>query len=418
MSHQIQIWCNLVKLPLLWEISFFFQGSHTVQHPDSPGHQTTAEGALYGKSPFVHLHVILLSSDVQYPGPDFIIIDIINKVKLLIVEKGHYQDLLSALEEAVSGANIHLISSCGVTRTHDGSLVNLCMPLVYNKQKDTAKEKGIVHFFNKGSTWIDKIIANHHGSNTFIHPQTGVNMAAPIRPGCCKPDTVLMDTTKPINSIEWADVISVLEIKYYNTKVLMEQAMEYISIGGTFKFLNCMAWFKHADLEFLGYDKSIVRHSSGFKMALKGESESAHETIADVVSVIYNSNSAIGRSTRVLGLTYQPSSTTETDHLIVKDLLEDSGCINETCKLLGSKLPEHISKMPEEAKLTEELFQSWGIWPEWDDLNPEGMCSWHLPIWDDWFSVEALEMTDGNNGHQALDSVPVILQDMTIDSNL
>jgi hypothetical protein len=63
------------------------------------------------------------------------------------------------------------------------------------------------------------------------------------------------------------------------------------------------------------------------------------------------------------------------------------------------------------------MFQSWGIRPGWDDLNAEGMYPWHLPIRDDRFSVKALEMTDGDNGHQASDSVPVILQNMTTTSD-
>ncbi|KAG1823878.1 uncharacterized protein BJ212DRAFT_706888 [Suillus subaureus] len=363
-------------------------------------------------------------------------------------------------------------------------------PWLYDTKKDTKKEMAVIDFLNKGGVWVDEIIGQEqgrsitsklrkrlwiHAGNTSIRPKTGANMTARIGPGFRKPDAVLMDITAPIDRIEWTDVISALEFKHRNTTTLMEQASEYMSEiarlvltnqinrryfvgllllgadlfvctytrGGssvTFpidiyrevnKFLNCMTWFKHADLEFLGYDKSIVRHDFGYKMTLKKEDELAYGAVADIVSVIYNSNSAIGRSTRILGLTYQPSSA-ETDHLIVKDvwqdmrlasdgeihkLLEDSGRIDKTRKLLGSEFPERISKTPEEFNLTEEMFQSWGIRPGWDDLNAEGMHPWHLPIRDDRFSVKALEMTDGNNGRQAIDSVPVILQNMTTTSD-
>ncbi|KAG2045516.1 hypothetical protein BDR06DRAFT_1055910, partial [Suillus hirtellus] len=362
-------------------------------------------------------------------------------------------------------------------------------PWLYDKQRDAIKEKGVVDFFNKGNSWVDKVITQEQGwsvlsklrkrtwlhtGNTLIGPKAGA-MTAGIGPGFRKPDAVLMDDTRPIESIEWTDIISALEIKYRNTKGLMDEATKRMSEIGRLiltnqvnrryfvgllllgadlyacvytrggssittpidiyrdsdDFLNCMSWFKHADLEFLGYDKSITRDDRGFKMALKGDAESARGAMADITSVIYNSNSAIGRSTRIMGLTHRPSHT-QTDYLIVKDvwqdvrlasdgeihkLLEDSGRITRTQTLLGSMFPDRISKTPEEVKLTEELFQSWGARPEWDNLGAEGMHPWHLPIRDNRFSVDALQMTDGINGRQVVDSVPVILKEMTAASD-
>jgi hypothetical protein len=40
--------------------------------------------------------------------PDFLTDGIINQAKSLVVQKGHYQDPLLALKEAVSAANVHL----------------------------------------------------------------------------------------------------------------------------------------------------------------------------------------------------------------------------------------------------------------------------------------------------------------------
>ncbi|KAG2062801.1 hypothetical protein BDR04DRAFT_1164630 [Suillus decipiens] len=483
--------------------------------------------------------------------PSFLTDDIIHKAKSFVVQKGHYQDPLLALKEAVFTANTNLadndleaiaslmhengtrwfkarlaeglssrlkeadleedmlaarrrvrdeLKNRGVLEAKAGGVAEVwcskfqavelqgrvmghwstsVCPWLYDTKKDPEAVKAVVDFLNKGSTWVDEIIIEQRGrsimskfckrswiheGNTFVRPKNGANMTTSIGPGFRKPNAVLMDTTMPTSPIEWTDIISALEIKYRNTKGLMEQAMEYMSgiarlvltnqinrryfvgllllgadlfvctftRGGSSitipidiyhnvdEFLNCLTWFKHADLEFLGYDKSIVRHPVGYKMTLQREAELAQGAVADIVSVLYNSNSAVGRSTRILGLTYQPSPA-ETDYLIVKDvwqdirlasdgdihkLLEDSGRIDKTRKLLGSGFPERISKMPEEAKLTEELFQSWGIQPRWDDLNAEGMYPWHLPIRDDRFSVKALEMTDGDNGHQASDSVP------------
>lgn len=45
------------------------------------------------------------------------------------------------------------------------------------------------------------------------------------------------------------------------------------------------------------------------------------------------------------------------------------------------------------------------------------MRPWHLPIRDNRFSVNALQMTDGINGRQVVDSVPVILKEMTAASD-
>ncbi|KAG1838857.1 hypothetical protein DFJ58DRAFT_845900 [Suillus subalutaceus] len=137
----------------------------------------------------------------------------------------------------------------------------------------------------------------------------------------------------------------------------------------TNNFLNCIAWFKHADLECLGYDKSITRVDCGFKMALQGEVKSAHVAMANIVSVIYNSNLTIGQLTRIMGLTYQPSPT-QTDYLVVKDAF---------------------------------LVR---------------MHPWHLPIQDDQFSVQALLMMDGISGHQVADSLPSILKAMTVDCDI
>ncbi|KAG1797800.1 uncharacterized protein HD556DRAFT_1306395 [Suillus plorans] len=188
-------------------------------------------------------------------------------------------------------------------------------------------------------------------------------MAAPNGPGFCKPEDVLVDTMRPIHLIEWMDVISVLEFKYRDTKALMEDAMNYMleiaqfiltnqidrqyfvgllmlgtnifvyiyTHGGLSittpinmyhdinDFINCMVWFKHADLELLSYDNSIIRNSHGFRMALHRDTKLVHGAMTNIVSVIYNSNSTFGRSTRILGLTYQ-CTPADTDNLIIKDV--------------------------------------------------------------------------------------------------
>ena len=76
------------------------------------------------------------------------------------------------------------------------------------------------------------------------------------------------------------------------------------------EYLKIIAWFSHADLELLGYDKSIVGKRNELQMIWPTASESNPEVLATTIaSVIYNSQSGIGRSTRVMGVTYTSGKT-------------------------------------------------------------------------------------------------------------
>jgi hypothetical protein len=144
--------------------------------------------------------------------------------------------------------------------------------------------------------------------------------------------------TRP-GTFQWANFISVMEIKYhYNLKlnsdmtsymgevarlVLTNQINRRYFIGLSLlgsdlricvytcggssitepiniyrdadKYLKIIAWFKHADLELLGYDKSIVGQGNALEMIWLTASESNPEVLATmIVSVIYNSQSGIG----------------------------------------------------------------------------------------------------------------------------
>ncbi|KAG2045518.1 hypothetical protein BDR06DRAFT_978153, partial [Suillus hirtellus] len=126
-------------------------------------------------------------------------------------------------------------------------------PWLYDKQRDAIKEKGVVDFLNKSHSWVDKVITQEQGwsvlsklrkrtwlhtGNTFIRPKTGADVTAGIGPGFRKPDAVLMDDTRPMESIEWTDIISALEIKYRNTKGLMDEATKYMSEIGRLVLTN------------------------------------------------------------------------------------------------------------------------------------------------------------------------------------
>ena len=97
------------------------------------------------------------------------------------------------------------------------------------------------------------------------------------------------------------------------------------------KYLKIIAWFSHADLELLGYDKSIMGKRNELQMIWPTASESNPEVLATTIaSVIYNSQSGIGRSTRVMGVTYTPPAPTESqdsmsqiEHLICKDMWQN-----------------------------------------------------------------------------------------------
>lgn len=330
----------------------------------------------------------------------------------------------------------------------------------------------------------------YHTGNTLIRPMTGagINSKSLRASGCRKPDSVLTRIrTNNASPIAWTDVISVMEMKYRNTPSLKDDAMQYMAEiarlvltnqidrryfvglvllgpdlficvhtrgGSTFtepidiyrdidKYLKTIAWFKHADLEFLGYDRSIEKSPAGLDMKWKNELNGKLLT-TQIISVIYKSNSGIGRSTRVLGLLYRsPDSESQSlEYLICKDvwqnmslcpdsmiheLLEESGRVKETHDLLGSehtstntlifferlpgKFPETIEETPAELQLTNILLQAWQKQPGWNDNN-DGKYPAHLPIRDDRFPSGCLRMTHTKTGKSILDCTTYILRGM------
>ncbi|KAG1726678.1 hypothetical protein EDB19DRAFT_1833368 [Suillus lakei] len=116
-------------------------------------------------------------------------------------------------------------------------------PWLYNSKKDAVKERAVVEFLNQGGIWADEVIACKpgmsvlpklhncmwlHTGNTLICPKTGTNITDCIAPGFCKPDMVLMDSMRPTGSIEWTNIILVLEIKYCNTRNLTDEVTNYM----------------------------------------------------------------------------------------------------------------------------------------------------------------------------------------------
>jgi hypothetical protein len=209
------------------------------------------------------------------------------------------------------------------------------------------------------------------------------------------------------------------------------------------KYLKTIAWFKHADLEFLGYNRSIEKSPASLDMKWKNGT-----LTTQIISVIYKSNSGIGRSTRVLGLLYRSPESQFLEYLICKDmwqnmslcpdsmiheLLEESGRVKETHDLLGSehtstntlifferlpgKFPETIKETPAELQLMDSLFQAWQKQPGWEDHN-DGKYPAHLPIRDDRFPLECLRMTHTKTGKSVLDCTTYILCGMVERVNL
>jgi hypothetical protein len=211
-------------------------------------------------------------------------------------------------------------------------------------------------------------------STTAVFPLSGANIRSRNGSGSRKPDAVLMRQEDRADAFQWANFISVMEIKYrYNSKlnsdttsymgeiarlVLTNQINRRYFVGLSLlgsdlrlcvytrggssttepidiyrdadKYLKIIAWFRHADLELLGYDKSIVGNPGHGTAEMKWPpaSESSPEMLtAVIVSVIYNSQSGIGRSTRVMGVSYTPSAPTgsipQIEHLICKDVWQN-----------------------------------------------------------------------------------------------
>jgi hypothetical protein len=312
--------------------------------------------------------------------------------------------------------------------------------------------------------------------------------------GSRKPDAVLMKGEDHARGkFQWANFISVMEIKYRYNSQLYSDATTYMGEiarlvltnqinrryfvglsllgsdlricvytrgGSSFtepidiyrdadKYLKIIAWFSHADLELLGYDKSIVGKRNELQMIWPTASESNPEVLATTIaSVIYNSQSGIGRSTRVMGVTYTPpaptesqDSTSQIEHLICKDvwqnvklesdakihqLLEDSRRVDKAKSKNGEQnidlqshidlnesldaLPEAIEETADEVELTESLYELWHTRPRWDADN-YGKYPPHLPVRDERFSLDPVMFTDPKTGKsQSDDTVSILLK--------
>ena len=312
--------------------------------------------------------------------------------------------------------------------------------------------------------------------------------------GSRKPDAVLMKGEDHARGkFQWANFISVMEIKYRYNSQLYSDATTYMgeiarlvltnqinrryfvglsllgsdlricvyTRGGSSitepidiyrdadKYLKIIAWFSHADLELLGYDKSIVGKRNELQMIWPTASESNPEVLATTIaSVIYNSQSGIGRSTRVMGVTYTPpaptgsqDSTSQIEHLICKDvwqnvklesdakihqLLEDSRRVDKAKSKNGEQnidlqshidlnesldaLPEAIEETADEVELTESLYELWHTRPRWDADN-YGKYPPHLPVRDERFSLDPVMFTDPKTGKsQSDDTVSILLK--------
>ena len=332
--------------------------------------------------------------------------------------------------------------------------------------------------------WVDM-------STTSVSPLSGTFHHGS---GSRKPDAVLMkEEDHARGKFQWANFISVMEIKYRYNSQLNSDATNYMgeiarlvltnqinrryfvglsllgsdlricvyTRGGSSitepidiyrdadKYLKIIAWFSHADLELLGYDKSIVGKRSDLEMIWPTASESNPEVLATTIaSVIYNSQSGIGRSTRVMGVTYTPpaptesqESTSQIEHLICKDvwqnvklesdakihqLLEDSRRVDKAKSKNGEQnidlqshidlnesldaLPEAIEETADEVELTESLYELWHTRPRWDADN-SGKYPPHLPVRDERFSLDPVMFTDPKTGKsQSDDTVSILLK--------
>lgn len=338
--------------------------------------------------------------------------------------------------------------------------------------------------------WVDM-------STTSVSPLSGTFHHGS---GSRKPDAVLMKGEDHARGkFQWANFISVMEIKYRYNSQLNSDATNYMgeiarlvltnqinrryfvglsllgsdlricvyTRGGSSitepidiyrdadKYLKIIAWFSHADLELLGYDKSIVGKRNELQMIWPTASESNPEVLATTIaSVIYNSQSGIGRSTRVMGVTYTPpaptgsqDSTSQIEHLICKDvwqnvkldsdakihqLLEDSRRVDKAKSKNGEQnidlqshidlnesldaLPEAIEETADEVELTESLYELWHTRPRWDADN-SGKYPPHLPVRDERFSLDPVMFTDPKTGKSQSDNTVSILLGManTID---
>ncbi|KAG1756587.1 uncharacterized protein EDB91DRAFT_1241633 [Suillus paluster] len=184
-------------------------------------------------------------------------------------------------------------------------------------------------------------------------------------------------------------------------------------------------------IRLLIHTESIFLTHSGIEMRWLAAESDAEELAAMIVSVIYNSQSGIGQSTRVMGISYIPPappgsqhSIPQVEHLICKDvwqninlysdakihqLLEDSEHVDKA--KLKIDVPDTIEETAHEVQLTKSLYTLWSASPGWD----ADICSkypLHLPIRDKRFSLDPVIFTDPKSGESLPDTTGSILWGM------
>ena len=171
-----------------------------------------------------------------------------------------------------------------------------------------------------------------------------------------------------IDSREWSDVISVIDVKYRATDGLIQASMTYMAevsrlvftnqvhhcffVGallsgpqmriaiftcgsGAFsepvniysdpvKYMQLLSWFKHAEPQYLGYDTYYTAPTSmnNLLLQLMKENSATEEDMVEtsVLSIIYNNIGGFGRSTRVMAVRCPSQQSGVDETLIVKDV--------------------------------------------------------------------------------------------------
>ncbi|KAG0692944.1 hypothetical protein DFH29DRAFT_1007877 [Suillus ampliporus] len=253
---------------------------------------------------------------------------------------------------------------------------------------DNIREKDVVKFFNNTGVALDKMIIEVQGydmvetlskdawewrdtSTTLVFPLSGANITSRHGSSSRKPNAVLMKQAPHTDTFQWANFISVMEIKSRDSLKLNSDMISYWDIE---KYLKIITWFKYTDLELLGYNMSISeKPGGGIEMRWPAAESDAEELAAMIVSVIYNSQSGIGRSTRVMGISYIPppppqfatfNSPSQAPDAKIHQLLEDSEYVDKA--KLKNDIPDTIEETAHEVKLTKSLYTLWSTSPRWD----------------------------------------------------
>ncbi|KAG2125162.1 hypothetical protein DEU56DRAFT_916666 [Suillus clintonianus] len=145
---------------------------------------------------------------------------------------------------------------------------------------DKIREKDVVNFFNNTGVALDKMIIEVQGydmvktlskdarewcdtSTMLVFPLSSANITSRHGSGSRKPDAVLMKQAPRTDTFQWANFISVMEIKYRDSSKLNSDTISYMGEIAHLVLTNQINRQYFVGLNLLGSNLSICVHTHG-----------------------------------------------------------------------------------------------------------------------------------------------------------